>query len=117
MATSVADYPAVSGTGGSSDNGGDHGKPERTDIPVRKAIGGTLVGYSVAQCGPGVDKAPPAKAAVGFFKWGLMKLALMCKGKIASALASVAASQALVVTISIAVVLGIFVAGAMMVAS
>jgi hypothetical protein len=48
MATSVADYPAVSGTGGSSDNGGDYGKPERTDIPVRKAIGGTLVGYSVA---------------------------------------------------------------------
>jgi hypothetical protein len=41
----------------------------------------------------------------------------MCKGKIASALASVAASQALVVTVSIAVVLGIFVAGAMMVAS
>jgi hypothetical protein len=112
----VMDFPAIVGkdepTGGVRKN-----RPERIDKPVLKAMGGSAIGYSLNQCVTGVDKAPPAKATVGFFKWGLKKLALLCKGKIASALTSIAASQALVVAVSVAVVVGIFVVGAMMVAS
>lgn len=92
-------------------------KAGRPDIPVRKAVGGAMVTWSVTQCGLGVDKAAPAKAGVGFFKWGLGKLGLLFKGKIGSALATAAASQALVVAVSIVVVVCVFAAGAAMMAS